>query len=139
MDLKPLGGLILAATLTACASSASQIAPAYVSPIIYDGYACEQLREEARRVSTRAAAAAGIQDTAATNDAVATGVAIVLFWPAAFFVSGGNKANAAELARLRGHMEAIEQANIKKQCGIEFRRPEPKPKPEPYRQDEGDT
>jgi hypothetical protein len=40
-----------------------------------------------------------------------TGAAIVLFWPAAFFVKGDGQ-NAAELARLKGEFEAIEQASI---------------------------
>ena len=29
---------------------------------------------------------------------------------------------AAELARLKGNMEAIESASVQKRCGIEFRR-----------------
>jgi hypothetical protein len=53
-----------------------------------------------------------------------TGAAIVLFWPAAFFVKGDGQ-NAAELARLKGEFEAIEQASIQKNCGIRFQRPAP--------------
>ena len=56
----------------------------------------------------------------ATKDAVATTAAIIIFWPAAFFVQG-DKQNAAELARLRGEMDAIEQTSIRKQCSIQFR------------------
>jgi hypothetical protein len=52
---------------------------------------------------------------------IATAAAIVIFWPAAFFV-GGDKQNAAELARLKGEMDAIEQASIRKNCGIQFQR-----------------
>ncbi|MGI9476177.1 MAG: hypothetical protein ACR2PI_05705, partial [Hyphomicrobiaceae bacterium] len=76
----------------------------------------------AQRVSSNAATAAGVQDEKATSDAVATGVAIVLFWPAAFLVSGGDGQTAAELAKLRGQMEAIEQASIKRRCSIKFDR-----------------
>jgi hypothetical protein len=50
-----------------------------------------------------------------------TGVAIVVFWPAAFFI-GGDKQNAAELALLKGEMDAIEQTSIRKNCGIQFQR-----------------
>jgi hypothetical protein len=56
-----------------------------------------------------------------TNDQIATAAAIVIFWPAAFFV-GGDKQNAAELARLKGEMDAIEQAAIRKNCGFQFQR-----------------
>jgi hypothetical protein len=52
---------------------------------------------------------------------VATTVAVVVFWPAAFLVSG-NGGNAAELSRLKGDMEAIEQASIRKRCSITFQR-----------------
>jgi hypothetical protein len=36
-----------------------------------------------------------------TNDGVATAAAIVIFWPAAFFV-GGDKQTAAELSQMKG-------------------------------------
>jgi hypothetical protein len=62
----------------------------------------------------------GAQDSQATKDSVVTGVAIVVFWPAAFFV-GGDRGNAAELGRLKGEADALEQVSIKKNCGIQFR------------------
>ncbi len=77
---------------------------------------------EAQSVSARAVSVTGAQDSKSTKDAVATGVAIVVFWPAAFFV-GGDGAVAAELAQLKGQMVAIEQASIAKKCGIQFQRP----------------
>jgi hypothetical protein len=49
-----------------------------------------------------------------------TGVAIVVFWPAAFFV-GGASASASELGRPKGEADALEQVSIKKNCGIQFR------------------
>ncbi len=41
---------------------------------------------------------------------VVTGVAIVVFWPTAFFV-GGDRGNAAELGRLKGEADALEQSS----------------------------
>jgi hypothetical protein len=79
--------------LTGCAQRSQDIVSAYVSPIQYQSYSCSQLREEAARVSSRAALASGMQDQNATGDAIATGVALVVFWPAAFLVHG-NGANA---------------------------------------------
>jgi len=113
-----------ASILAGCATRSGDIAAAYVSPTQYQSYSCAQLREEAARVSSRAAIASGAQDQNATNDAVATGVALVLFWPAAFMVKG-NSANAQEVAQLKGDMDAIEQANIQKKCGIEFNKAAP--------------
>jgi hypothetical protein len=54
----------------------------------------------------RAAQAAGAQDDKRTRDQIAAGAAIIVFWPAAFFV-GGDSQTAAELARLKGQMEAM--------------------------------
>ena len=48
-----------------------------------------------------------------------TTAAVVVFWPAAFFV-GGDKQTAAELANMKGQMTAIEQASIAKKCNIRF-------------------
>jgi hypothetical protein len=75
-----------------CASSAADIAPAYVSPVAYQSFTCEQLALEAQSISTRAATLSGAQDKQRTNDRLATAAAVVIFWPAAFFV-GGDKLN----------------------------------------------
>ena len=66
------------------------------------------------------AIAAGAQDKQRTNDAIATTVGVVVFWPGPFI--GGDKQTAAELARLKGEMDAIEQTSIRKNCGIQFQR-----------------
>jgi hypothetical protein len=90
----------------------------------YQSYTCQQLAQEAQSVSARAAQAAGAQDDKRTRDQIATGAAIIVFWPAAFFV-GGDSQTAAELARLKGQMEAIEEASIQKKCSIQFQRSPP--------------
>jgi hypothetical protein len=120
--MRNLGLAAIAALMVAgCASKSSDITPAYVSPVMYQGYTCPQLAQEAQGVSTRAAQVAGAQDQKRSNDQLATGVAIVVFWPAAFFVGGDGPASA-ELAQLKGQMNAIEQASIQKKCGIQFQR-----------------
>jgi hypothetical protein len=121
MTIRPvLAAVAASAMLAACATRSGDVAASYVSPITYDGYTCPQLAEEAQRVSAHAAASAGAQDSQATKDAVATTAAVIIFWPAAFLVAG-DKQNAAELARLKGEMDAIEQTSIRKRCGIQFR------------------
>src|SRR6478752_4730548 len=120
---------VLAALLVAgCAKDANQVGPTYVSPILYENYTCPQLAEEAQRVSSRAQQAAGIQDQHATNDKVAMGVGLIVFWPV-LLMTKGNDENTAELARLRGQMDAIEQASIRKKCGITFQHAPPPPPP----------
>jgi len=46
----------------------------------------------------------------------AASAAIVIFWPAAFFV-GGDKRTAAELSQMKGQMVAVP---IAKKCNIQF-------------------
>lgn len=119
--MNALAALALSLSAAGCASRSEDVAASYVSSSMYSGYSCRELGAEAQRVSAAAAGAAGAQDSARTRDAVATTAALVVFWPAAFFV-GGNGAQTAELARLKGQMQAIEEASIRKHCGISFRR-----------------
>jgi hypothetical protein len=81
----------------------------------YQSFTCQH-----QRISTQAATVAGQQDSQVTKDAVATAVAVIVAWPAAFLVQG-DKGNAAQIAQLKGEMNAIEQASIQKNCGIQFR------------------
>lgn len=118
---KLISGMCLFTVLAGCATNPDNISAAYVSPMQYSNYSCPQLREEATRISGRAAQAAGAQSSKATGDAVAMGVGLVLFWPSLFFIKGDGT-TAAEVARLKGEMDAIEQASVKRRCGIEFKR-----------------
>jgi hypothetical protein len=113
--------IALAATamLAACATPPKDIAPTYVSTGLYENLSCDQLRKEAEAVSARAAVAFGKQEQARGSDAAMTTVALVLFWPAAFFMKGDGAA-AADVARMKGEMQAIEQVNRVKNCGITF-------------------
>jgi hypothetical protein len=111
--------VVAALSLAGCASKSADVAPAYVSPLQYQSFTCPQLAEEARRVSGAAVTASGAQDSQATKDAVATTVGVVIFWPSLFFI-GGDKQTAAQLAQLKGEMDAIQQESIRKNCGIQF-------------------
>jgi hypothetical protein len=108
------------AAISACASSSSDVRASYVSPLQYQSYTCQQISAEAARVSSRAAELSGVQDAKRSDDQIATGVAIVVFWPAAFLVKGDGQA-AAELARLKGEYEALEKIAIEKNCKVQFR------------------
>jgi hypothetical protein len=117
--MRVLAAVCVALALAGCAQRSDSVTAAYVSPVQYQSFTCQQLKEEAARVAQRAAIAAGQQDQSATNDAIATGVAVIVFFPAAFLIHG-NGVNAQELAELKGDMDAIQQANIQKNCGIRF-------------------
>jgi len=107
----------LAIALSACASSSKKIATQYVSPMQYKDYDCDQLGEEMARVSRRVGELQGSIDKNAKEDRVATGVGLVLFWPALFFIDGDSP-EGAEYARLKGEFEAMQQSSTQKRCNI---------------------
>ena len=113
--------LLCVGALSACAKSSAEIRPSYVSPLQYQHYSCDQIAMEMQRVSSRATQVAGIQDGNATDDAIATTAAIIVFWPAAFLV-GGDGQTGAELARLKGEFEALESISVQKNCRLNIRR-----------------
>ncbi|AXC51270.1 hypothetical protein DRW48_12565 [Paracoccus suum] len=114
-----MASLTATSILAGCATKSEDISASYVSPNMFQQQSCGQLGEEAQRLSARATAAVSAQDRKASNDAAATAVSLVLFWPAAFLIKG-DKASAAEVARLKGEMHAIEQASAQKRCNIRF-------------------
>lgn len=122
-----------AVALGACAKPADRVTAAYVSPLSYQSYNCVQIGQEAERISARVMELTGAQNKKATGDAVATTVGVIIFWPALFFI-GGDDATTAELARLKGEMDAIERVSIEKKCGIVFQKPPPQPTAEELRE-----
>ena len=103
--------------LAGCATSSQDIATAYVSPLQYSSYDCNQIIAEMQRVQVRVNQMAGRLDQAASNDKVLTGVGVILFWPA-LFALGGTKEQEAEYARLKGEYEALNKAAIEKRCNL---------------------
>lgn len=116
--------LVMGFLISGCATSAENVQAAYISPVAYDKFTCKQIADEVRRVSEEVAVLTGQQDRKASNDAVATGVALVLFWPAAFLIDGDDN-TTSELARMKGKFESLKDASEKKSCKIEFKIPEP--------------
>jgi hypothetical protein len=112
--LKKIFSLAVMVSFTGCASTAKNVSPAYVSPLQYQHYDCEQVGQELNRVGRKVNEVSGQQDRAANKDAVAMGVGLVVFWPALFFLIGGDKED--ELARLKGEYEALEQCAVDKKC-----------------------
>ena len=106
--------------MVGCANAPKDIAASYVSPLAYESYDCDQLGQEAVRLSDRAASVFGEQKKKAKSDAVSTGIALILFWPAVFFIKGKGGASEPEVARLKGEMEAMEAVAIQKKCDIQF-------------------
>ena len=100
--------------VSGCATPSRKITGAYVSPMQYASYDCEQIQAEMIRVSNKLREVCGIQDKKSKGDAWCTGIGLILFWPAFFFMMGGDK--KAEIERLKGEYDALEQAAIQKKC-----------------------
>ena len=116
--MKILYLVILASLLVGCATSPRNISPTYVSPLLYKDYSCEQLTMEMQRVSRRAAELYGSLDQKAGLDSAQMGIGLLLFWPALFFLEGGDGMQAAQYSRIKGESETLEQVAIQKNCGI---------------------
>ena len=114
--MKTIIAITAAATLTlaGCATAPEQVAAAYVSPVAFSGQTCGQLNAQAQQLNARLATATGQQTQQANNDAAMTAVALVLFWPAAFFIGGNDQAPA--IAQMRGEAQAIQSAAIARGC-----------------------
>jgi len=107
------------ASLMACsdAKTSSEVAPELVSPSMYRGMSCRDLRAEARTVKDATPALAAAVDKEYQNDKALEAVTWILFWPAAFAMDG-NDAEAAQLARAKGQLEAITAQMKNKGCRL---------------------
>lgn len=109
--------LAVAATLTAgCASSPSKMQATYVSDNKYSHYTCQQIQQELERIIQRRDQLHAQLEREANMDKAQMAVGLVLFWPALFFLEGGDSAEAVEYKQLKGDAEALQTAAIRKQC-----------------------
>ena len=114
--MKKIGLFLIVIMVSACAQKADKIKPAYVSPLQYSDYSCSQIKGEISRVGRKMNEVAGVQDKTASDDSVAMGVGLILFWPALFFIDSSDE--RTELARLKGEFDTLEEVAIKKNCTV---------------------
>ena len=116
MSKRMVAGLVLASmVMGGCASRPDNIAAAHVSSSRYDDRTCKSLNREYDEVSLALAASSAKLDGKATQDAVVTGVALLLFWPAVFAL-GGNSGLESEVAKLKGEEHAIRSSMLAADC-----------------------
>ncbi|MGD9864573.1 MAG: hypothetical protein AB7S99_15310 [Pseudodonghicola sp.] len=124
--MKKSGSALVLSTvlaLSACAQQPDKISASYVSPSTYENRSCNQLMAERNAIVRQVNTLTQEQKEAATTDAVATGVALLLFWPAAFALAT-TKDNATPLSTAKGHYDAITAQMEKRGCALP---PEPAP------------
>lgn len=105
----------LVIALTSCATKPSNIKAAYVSPLKYKDYTCDQIIMEMDHVGRRVDELYVALKKRADGDAAVTGVGLILFWPVLFAIDGDGP-EAQEYARLKGEYEALRQQSVAKNC-----------------------
>ncbi|MBC8157698.1 MAG: hypothetical protein H8E94_00035 [Alphaproteobacteria bacterium] len=113
---KTIIGAISIAVLTGCATQPEKLEAAYISPTQYESYSCKQLSAELTRVDRRKDELHASLRKLAGNDQAQMAVGMILFWPALFFLEGGDGSEATEYSRLKGESETIEKVLIRKNC-----------------------
>jgi hypothetical protein len=123
-QMKKLALLILTSILISCASDPNKIDAAYVSPLKYRAYDCEQLALEMDYVGQRTNKLHQRLKSESNSDDWQMGVGLILFWPSLFFIEGGDGPDAAEYARLKGEFEALRTSSVQGKCAIIAKSPE---------------
>lgn len=111
-----IGGFV---ALMACsdAKTSSEVAPELVSPSMYSGMSCKQLRAEAETIKDSTPALAAAVDNAYKDDKALEAVTWILFWPAAFAMDG-NSTESAQLSRAKGQLQAVTKQMQLKGCRV---------------------
>jgi hypothetical protein len=108
------------ASATGCASNPERIQAASVSPIPYMEYNCNQIGLELERVIKRADELHTKLKKLADDDAAQMTIGMLLFWPALFFLEGGDGPEAAEYARVKGERDVLQKIAVEKNCPREL-------------------
>ncbi|MDB5432914.1 MAG: exported protein of unknown function [Caulobacter sp.] len=108
--------IVCASVLTACATASEDVAPTFQPAAVYENMTCEQIAKEVADVSQRAAEVAGKQDRKRQMDQAATGVGVLVFWPALFLLA--TPGHKRELGELKGKYEALNRAAETKHCKL---------------------
>ncbi|MDX2479062.1 MAG: hypothetical protein QNK24_01850, partial [Desulfuromusa sp.] len=106
--------VVLVIFISGCTPGSKSIKSAYVSPVNYQHFTCDQLKQEIKRVERKTRLLASAQDSEATKDAVVMGIGLVVFWPSLFLLIG--EEHKGEISRLKGEYDALEFAEIDKEC-----------------------
>ena len=122
--MKNIGSLFMISVLVGCASNPDKIDSAYVSPLKYKDYDCDQVAMEMDYVGQKTTKLYGRLKDERQADTWQMGVGLVLFWPTLFLLEGGDGPEAAEYAQLKGEHKALRKTSVQKKCAIEAKSPE---------------
>ena len=112
------------AYLASCASHPNKIDAAYVSPLKYKDYDCDQLAMEMDYVGQRATKLYHQLKKERTADNWQAGVGIFLVWPTLLLLEGGDGSQATEYAQLQGEFEALRTNATQRKCSFDLPSPD---------------
>lgn len=117
-----IAAVAAALALPGCASRPENVAASHVSSSRYADRTCKSLARELDEVQDALRAQSAKLNDKATQDAVVTGVGVILFWPV-LFALGNNAGLEGDVARLKGEEQAIRKQMRDADCEV----PPPKP------------
>ena len=115
---------VAALLLPACATRPENVVASHVSSSRYSERTCKSLVRELDEVQDALRAQSAKLNDKATQDAVVTGVGVILFWPV-LFALGNNAGLEGDVARLKGEEQAIRKQMREQDCET----PPPAPAP----------
>lgn len=124
MYVRLIISVVISLFLISCASNPDKISAAYVSPLKYKDYDCDQIALEMDSITHRTNELYHQLKKERTADDWEMGIGLVLFWPALFLLEGGDGPEAAEYAQLKGEYQAVRENAVLKKCKIESKSPE---------------
>ena len=122
--MRKLNIALLITLLGGCASNPDKIDAAYISPLKYRTYDCDQVAMEMDHVGRRTTDLYMRLKKERNADNWQMGIGLVLFWPTLFLLEGGDGPEATEYAQLKGNFEALRETSVQKKCAIEAKSPE---------------
>ncbi len=117
--------LVIAIFSLGCATTPNKIEASYVSPYKYKDFDEDQIIMEMDHVARRTNELYYSLKKEASNDSAQMAIGLLLFWPALFFLEGGDGPEAAEYARLKGEYEALRTVAVQKKISFDKLPPSP--------------
>ena len=125
MKISLVTTLVFLILFCGCATPPNKIAASYVSPLIYKDYTDDQIIVEMDHIGRRTLELYNSLKKEASADTAQMAVGLVLFWPALFFLEGGDGPEATEYARLKGQYEALRTLAVQRNLDLRLLPPSP--------------
>lgn len=110
--------VLAAAAISGCDTQSDSLAAAYMSPLRYKSYDCDQISMEMDHVGRQSTYLYQSLKKKADNVTAQMAVGLALYWPALFFLEGGDGPEAAQYSQLKGDYEALRRSAVDKKCAL---------------------